>query len=108
MRFTAILLLFLSFPIAAQTTEQKPDGEVLKIDTRLINLNVKVLDASGKAVSNLAQADFEVRENGEVQEIAHFQPVTAPVSLILLLDLSGSTDKKRKLMTKAAQRFLES
>ena len=103
-----LVLLFLSLSVAAQTPLQKPDSEVLKIDTRLINLNVKVLDAKGKAVSNLAQTDFEVREDGQVQEIAHFQPVTAPVSLILLLDLSGSTEKKRKLMTKAAQRFLES
>lgn len=108
MRITALVILFLSLAVAAQTTQPKPDDEVLKIDTRLINLNVKVLDAKGKAVSNLTQADFEVSEDGVTQEIAHFQPVTAPVSLVLLLDLSGSTDKKRKLMTKAAQRFLES
>ncbi|HEX4947048.1 MAG TPA: VWA domain-containing protein, partial [Blastocatellia bacterium] len=103
-----LVLLFLSLSIAAQTPPPKPDNDILKIDTRLINLNVKVLDPGGKAVSNLTQADFEVREDGDVQEIAHFQPVTAPVSLVLLLDLSGSTEKKRKLMTKAAQRFLDS
>jgi VWFA-related protein len=108
MRITTLIFLALSLSVAAQTPPPKPDGEVLKIDTRLINLNIKVLDASGKAVSHLKPEDFEVREDGQVQEIAHFQPVTAPVSLILLLDLSGSTEKKRKLMTKAAQQFLES
>ncbi len=109
MRITILISLFLLLltSITAQTLPPKPDGEVLKIDTRLINLNVKVLDARGKAVSNLKQEDFAITEDGQAQEIAYFQPVTAPVSLILLLDLSGSTEKKRKLMMKAAQRFLE-
>ena len=93
--------------LAAQTPPQKNESEVLKIDTRLINLNVKVLDASGKAVSQLKPEDFVITEDGQPQEIAYFQPVTAPVSLVLLLALSGSTEKKRKLMMKAAQRFLE-
>lgn len=109
MRFKAIFFLILSIASVAQNPQQKsPDGEVVRIDTRLINLNVKVLDGRGKAVSNLKQEDFEVTEDGQAQEIAYFQPVTAPVSLVLLLDLSGSTEKKRKLMTKAAQRFIDS
>ncbi|MFN7927221.1 MAG: VWA domain-containing protein [Blastocatellia bacterium] len=106
MRITALVLLLLSLSVVAQNPATKPEDAVLKIDTRLINLNVKVLDASGKAISQLAQTDFEVREDGIAQDIAYFQPVTAPVSLVLLLDLSGSTEQKRKLMTKAAQRFL--
>lgn len=85
-----------------------PREDTLRIETRLVNLNVKALDKSGKPITNLTQADFAIFEDGAKQEIAHFKPVNAPVNLILLLDLSGSTQKKRKGMIEAANRFIDS
>lgn len=85
-----------------------PREDTLRIETRLVNLNVKALDKSGKPITNLTQADFAIFEDGAKQEVAHFKPVNAPVSLILLLDLSGSTQKKRKGMIEAANRFIDS
>lgn len=85
-----------------------PREDTLRIETRLVNLNVKALDKSGKPITNLTQADFAIFEDGAKQEVAHFKPVNAPVNLILLLDLSGSTQKKRKGMIEAANRFIDS
>jgi Ca-activated chloride channel family protein len=76
--------------------------------TRLVNLNVKVMDQYGKTVPSLNKENFEILEDGVKQDITHFEPVTAPVSLILLLDLSGSIKSKLKAVKKAAQNFIDS
>lgn len=92
-------------PVEVKTPSRE---DTLRIETRLVNLNVKALDKSGKPITNLTQADFAIYEDGVKQEVAHFKPVNAPVNLILLLDLSGSTQKKRKGMIEAANRFIDS
>ena len=81
--------------------------EVVRIDTHLIHLNVRVADQSGRLLPDLKQDDFLVSENGVRQEIAHFEPVTAPVNLVLLLDLSGSTKDRMKVMKRAARKFVD-
>lgn len=81
--------------------------EVVRIDTHLIHLNVRVADPSGRLLPDLKQEDFLLSENGVRQEIAHFEPVTAPVNLVLLLDLSGSTKDRMKVMKRAARKFID-
>ena len=84
------------------------DPDAIRLRTRLVNLNVKVMDQYGKTVPSLNKENFEVLEDGVRQDITHFEPVTAPVSLILLLDLSGSIKSKIKAVRKAAQNFIDS
>ncbi|HKP84540.1 MAG TPA: VWA domain-containing protein [Blastocatellia bacterium] len=84
------------------------DQHVVKLSTRLVNLNVKVTDSMGKPLPLLNKADFQVLEESVPQEISHFEPVTAPLNIVLLLDLSGSTEDKMKIMKKAAKRFVDS
>ena len=84
------------------------DPDAIRLRTRLVNLNVKVMDQYGKTVPSLNKENFEILEDGVKQDITHFEPVTAPVSLILLLDLSGSIKSKLKAVKKAAQNFIDS
>jgi VWFA-related protein len=86
-----------------------PSGEdVLRLEARLVNLNVKVTDSGGKTLPALKKEDFVVYEDGILQDLSYFEPITAPLSIVLLLDLSGSTAHKVKIMKKAAQRFVDS
>lgn len=82
--------------------------DVIKLEARLVNLNVKVADAGGKTLPALKQEDFAVYEDGLRQDISYFEPIAAPLHIVLLLDLSGSTDKKMKVLKKAAQKFVDS
>ena len=82
--------------------------DVIKLEARLVNLNVKVTDAAGKTLPALRKEDFVVLEDGVRQEVSYFEPVTAPLNIVLLLDLSGSTERKIKIMRKAAQNFIDS
>ncbi len=83
-------------------------GDVIKLEARLVNLNVKVTDAAGKTLPALRKEDFVVLEDDVRQEVSYFEPVTAPLNIVLLLDLSGSTEHKIKVMKKAAQKFVDS
>jgi VWFA-related protein len=95
---------------APRPVEVKPDlpeRSAIRIETRLVNLNVKAMDRAGQPLIDLKPEDFTVYEDGSRQEITHFRPVNAPVNLIMLLDLSGSTKSKRKAMQEAASRFID-
>jgi VWFA-related protein len=82
--------------------------DVARVNVRLVNLNAKVTDPAGKFIPDLVRDDFQVFEDGVEQEVVHFEPVTAPVNLVLLLDLSGSTKDRMKVMKKAAKKFIDS
>lgn len=85
------------------------EDEVLEINTKLVNINVQVLnqDLTNADALNLTQNDFAVYENGKEQNISFFSSADKPFDLILLLDFSGSTVEKQDLIRKAAQRFVE-
>lgn len=84
-----------------------PVADIIKIDSRLVNLNVRVTDSAGKLIPNLSQADFQIFENNIEQQVVRFEPVTSPVSVVLLLDASGSTKEHWKIIKKAAKKFIE-
>jgi len=93
---------------ATESRAAKEDDDVIKLNTRLVNLNIKVMDRSGRNPRGLSREDFLVLEDGIPQDIAYFEPVDAPVNLVLLLDLSGSIGSKLDLVRKAAKKFVES
>jgi VWFA-related protein len=101
-------------PIAAtgvkevkEVKSEVPGIDTIRIETRLVNLNVKAMDRAGQPITDLKLEDFAVYEDGIKQNVEHFKPVNAPVNTVLLLDLSGSTRKKRQAMKEAARRFVD-
>ena len=64
-------------------------------------------DARGNPVTGLTQADFELRENGELQLIANFTAGDFPLSAAVAIDRSFSVAGTRLSLAKAAgQTFL--
>jgi VWFA-related protein len=98
----AVLALFAT----VQANAQDPD-EIIRTETSLVQLNVGVVDKQGRAVTSLTKDDFAVYEDGVKQPIQYFEPVDAPFSLVLLLDMSGSTINFRQQLKLASQRFLD-
>jgi Ca-activated chloride channel homolog len=85
---------------------QEPD-DVITTNTALVQLNVGVVDRQGRAVTSLSRGDFAVYEDNIRQTIQSFEPADAPFSLVLLLDMSGSTVTFRQQLKQAAERFLD-
>lgn len=95
---------------ATAVTEVKPrlpGPDTIRIETRLVNLNVKAVDRGGQPLTDLKPEDFVVYEDAVKQDVTHFKPVNAPVNVLMLLDLSGSTQKKRGAMIEAARKFID-
>jgi VWFA-related protein len=85
------------------------ENEAVKVETKLVNLNVRILTQDSKVPAglNLSKGDFQIAEDGVEQEVTFFATTDEPFDLVLLLDFSGSTVDKRGLIKKAAQRFVE-
>src|SRR5690242_8251337 len=100
--FFALLILFCVTTATAQDVD-----DVIKTETSLVQLNVGVVDKQGRPVTSLTKNDFVIYEDGVKQSIQHFEPAEAPFSLVLLLDMSGSTLNFRQQLKLASQRFLD-
>jgi Ca-activated chloride channel family protein len=87
--------------------EQQDPDEVLRVETNLVQLNVGVVDKQGRAILNLSRNDFVVYENDVRQTIQSFEPTTTPFSLVLMLDMSGSTLGFRQTLKTSAMRFID-
>ena len=76
-------------PDASQTQEVDPD-DVIKVDSSLINLNVRVIDRMNRPVDDVRQEDFRVLENGVPQKVEYFSREEVPIQYGLVIDNSGS------------------
>src|SRR5215204_2038355 len=104
--YQTVVLTFLVFVAVFPARAQDVD-EVIRTETSLIQLNIGVVDKQGRAITSLTRDDFAVYEDGVKQSIQHFEPVDAPFSLVLMLDMSGSTVTFRQQLKLASLRFLD-
>ena len=98
----AIFVLVGLVPAEAQDVD-----DIIRTETSLIQLNIGVVDKQGRAITSLTRDDFTIYEDGVKQSIQHFEPVDAPFSLVLMLDMSGSTINFRQQLKLASRRFLD-
>jgi len=73
----------------------------------LVEVYASVTDTQGNPVAGLTQADFELRENGELQTISNFTSGEFPLSAAIAIDRSFSmTGTRLSLAKSAAHAFL--
>jgi Ca-activated chloride channel homolog len=85
---------------------QEPEQYTIRTTSRLVLLDVSVKDSAGGLVPDLAQQNFEVYENGKLQQITHFAHADAPVTVGLVVDESGSMRLKQPEVITAALAFM--
>lgn len=102
-RFLPILAVVLTFAFATFAQDEDP----VKVDTSIVRLNVGVVNQKGQPVTNLNRSNFTLYEDGVRQQISRFEPSTAPFSVVLLLDMSGSTLGFRQVLKMSAGRFID-
>ena len=70
--------------------EEFGDDEIIRVNTELVTLNVRVIDRNNRPIDNLRQTDFHVFEDGATQPIESFTREEVPISYGLAVDTSGS------------------
>ena len=102
MQFRLALLAAL-FAAASVTAQQQP---TFRTGTQIVSLFVTVTDAQRRLVPSLVQEDFEVRDNDKPQPIVLFENKNLPITVVVMLDTSGSMTGSLSLLRDAAEQFL--
>jgi Ca-activated chloride channel family protein len=89
--------------VPAPKAPQAP--QVFRAGVEVVSLNVTVADAQGRFVTDLAQEDFSVFEDGAKQELTYFNRTNLPIALSLLIDSSASMEQRMDNAQEAAIGF---
>jgi VWFA-related protein len=85
----------------------KNGDDVVRVDTDLITMPVRVRTRRGRQVSALHQKEFKIFENGVEQEVAFFLDEEQPFTVALLLDMSYSSVFRLAEIQAAAKTFVD-
>ena len=109
MKLVGLLFAALLLPQAPIERRPPPQAPTLRVETRLVNVAVNVVDAQGAPVAGLTQADFQIAEDGKPQKIAFFEKESStPLSIVLAIDASESVFGNKRLELDAARHFIDS
>ncbi len=97
-------------PDADQQQQAAPkQGQVptIRVQSRLVNIAVSVMDKNGAPIGGLGKDDFEISEDGKPQKIAYFEKESStPLSIVLAIDASKSVLRDERLEKSAAKHFV--
>src|SRR5438270_6915245 len=87
-----VLFIGIGLSLCSPSFAQEKDPiDVLKVNTDLVVFDAQVIDKKSKRiVGDLTKDDFEVTDGGVRQQISYFSRDELPLSVMLLLDVSGS------------------
>ena len=87
----ALLLIAATSPQPRVRAQQPRPDEAIKLSADLVMLDAQVVNRkTGQAVGGLSREDFILYEDGVRQHITHFSRDLLPLSILILLDVSGS------------------
>jgi VWFA-related protein len=90
----------------AATANPVDDGEVIRVETDLVTIPVRIMDRKNRFFGGLKKEDFHVFEDGVEQEVALFSNEAVPFTVALVLDMSPSTKFKITEIQQAAIAFI--
>lgn len=98
-------------PAAATTTPARPsqtvgDDDVVRVETNLVTIPVSVYDRNGLYIPGLRKENFVIFEDGVEQEIAYFGVSDKPITVVLVIDVSPSTEYRIEDIIRAAKSFV--
>jgi Ca-activated chloride channel family protein len=113
-RAAAALALVLAPLAAAQAPAPTPTPLTLGVEVDVVSLTAVIHDKAGRFVKGLGPADVTVFEDGVRQEVTYFREASAaaaageriPLSVVLVLDTSGSMGRNLSFLQEAASSFL--
>jgi Ca-activated chloride channel family protein len=101
-----LTLIALTGPLCVATQSAAGQQANFVAGTRTVAIYATVTGASGRLVTDLQREDFEVHDNGKPQELTLFANDIQPITVVILLDRSGSMRANFDLVERAAEEFV--
>jgi Ca-activated chloride channel family protein len=95
---TSAVAAWSALPLAQQPT--------FRSGTQIVSVFATVMDSQKRLVPDLQESDFEVFDNEKPQPLVFFQNETQPITVIVMLDTSGSMTLTLDLLRAAAEQFV--
>src|SRR5712664_1249265 len=99
----AMVAVAASIVTVSAIAQQPP---TFKSGTQVVSLFVTVADAQKRLVPDLTKDDFEVFDNDKPQPLIFFANEVQPITVVVMLDTSGSMTGSIALLRSAAEQFL--
>ena len=103
LKYSLLVLLFLITPLLIFGQDEDP----VRVESSIVRMNVGVVDKRGRPITSLNRNSFSIYEDGVKQQIMRFEPTAAPFSVVMILDMSGSTLGFRQVIRQSAMRFID-
>lgn len=103
MRILPGLLAALALTTAPVASGQEP---TFRSGTQVVSLFATVTERDGRLVPGLTQDDFSVFDNDQPQPLVFFESQIQPITVVVMLDTSGSMTASIPLLREAAEQFL--
>jgi len=102
---SALLSLFVCGLAAIPAIAQEP---IFRDSTTLVRVVVTVKDPKGQTIGDLQETDFKLYDSGVRQALRVFEHHTEiPLSISILIDTSGSTNKDLGYETNSVEKFIK-
>jgi VWFA-related protein len=92
--------------VAALTVSLPAQQPTFKSGTRSVAVYATVTEKDGRLVPDLTKEDFEIKDSGKVQPITVFSNEVQPISVVMMLDRSGSMRGNFRLVEAAGEAFV--
>ena len=109
----AVLCFIVTSSISFAQESARPSSRqeapfIISVDVNMVVLHATVLDRRNMRVSGLGKENFQIFEDGVLQQIKYFSHEDIPVTVGLVIDNSGSMGSKRSAVIAAALAFARS
>ena len=104
---TAVLFALAIFSLAAGGQTPEKDDQPIRVTTVLLNIPVIASDVKGRYIAGLKKENFSIIQDGEKQDIEFFADEKAPMNVVILIDVSGSTRPFLDNIKDAARDFVK-
>jgi Ca-activated chloride channel family protein len=84
------------------------EGSIVRVNTELVTLNVRVIDRNNQPINNVRQNDFHVYEDGVPQPLEYFTREEVPISYGLAVDTSQSLRSQIQAVIDAGKTIVNS
>jgi VWFA-related protein len=99
-------------PPTQTPSPQTPPPLVLEVEVEIVSVTAVIFDRAGHFVKGLKPQDVELLEDGVKQDLTYFKEAAGgdekiPLSVVMVLDTSGSMKRNMRFVQQAATTFVQ-